>query len=108
MQRTISLTTSRQITLPSALLRLLGATPGSKLIANYDKRTNSIRLTRQRTLEESLSLIDNLNQKDFHKNPELAKNLKKYSGLEFEQVRALWEETTNDTYHPQEEYGTKH
>lgn len=105
MRKTIALTSSRQITLPSALIKMIGAEPGSKLVARYDEKTDSIRLERQRTVEESLELLRKIQEKTMRENPEIAENVRRHAGWEFEQIRDEWDKTPEGKAYYKEKFG---
>ncbi|MDO5452031.1 MAG: hypothetical protein Q4F56_02995 [Candidatus Saccharibacteria bacterium] len=105
MQKTISLTTSRQITLPSALIKKIGAEPGSKLVARYDEKENAILLERQKTLEESLVILEKLREEEIRKNPRIAENIKRHAGWEYEDYRKEWDNSPEGEAYYKERYG---
>ena len=105
IQKTIALTSSRQITLPSALIKMIGAEPGSKLVARYDEKEDAILLERQRTLDEAFVRLDQIRERELKKNPVAARLTKKYAGKTARELRDIFESSSEGKLYAREKFG---
>ena len=105
-KKTITITSSRQTTIPVANLRAAGADlKGSKFYIENDPKTGNIILKRQRTLEEAIVILDEMNKKSIKRNPKIAENTKRHAGWEYEDYREEWDNSPEGKAYYKEKYG---
>ena len=104
--RTITVTASRQATLPVQFLRALGVEKGGQLYAVFDEKAHAIVLkSREQVMANMLDNIDRIRDEAISANPAIAKNIKKQAGKNFEEIRDEWADSPEGKTYFKEKYG---
>lgn len=104
MTYTVSITSSGQITLPKAVRELLGVKIGDKV--EIDTVGDVVKVTtRKQSLLDTFAKIDEARERAEKRNPKIKELKKQYAGLEFEEVRDLYDKTPEGKKEFKEKYG---
>lgn len=104
--KSVTLTASRQITLPSLIAKTLEAKPGDKIYFVVDEKTGNVTLkTRKQLVFEMVSGLEQDRNEAIQKNPEIAKKIKQHAGMSFEEIRDEWAHSPEGKKYYKEKYG---
>ena len=108
MTYAVAINSSGQATIPKAIRDLLGIIPGeNRLTFNIQKGQVVLgkEASRRERLLASLDKIHQRLEKEKAENPEIAKNIEKYKGMTYEEIREAYDNTPEGKKEFEEKYG---
>ena len=109
MTYAVAINSSGQATIPKAIREALNVVPGENRLVFEETEDGRIILKREKSrrelFEESLEKIWAINEEEERRNPEFAKNRKKYAGMTFNEVRDAYDATPEGKKEFKEKYG---
>lgn len=63
MPLTLTMSSVGQVTIPRSVRKLLGLQPGAKLDIEVDEKSNSVTLKKQKTFDEVMAALDEIDKK---------------------------------------------
>lgn len=96
---------SGQVTLPRAIAKVLGVSPGQRILYSVAEDGQTVTISREKTLEESLSSIDQIRHHAIHQNPAIADNIARDTQKTPAQIRSDWDHSAAGQSYYQEKYG---
>ena len=109
MTYAVAINRSGQATIPKAIREALSLVPGENRLIFEKTKEGQVILKREKSrremLEESLEKIWAITSEEEKKNPEFAKNRRKYAGMTFNEVRDAYDATPEGKKEFNEKYG---
>lgn len=110
MRYTATYNKSGQATIPAAIIKALGLTPGQKIIFDLPEKeaTNThpvITISRPPTREEYRAEMRRLREEEYRTNPTALANSKKYQGKTANELREIWDNSPEGQKYYKEKYG---